>query len=374
MKIYGVAEEMFMKATVFLFATILITVGLVSCASPEAEWEGTIEVVDGVTIVRNPKVPIYTEDVLELNEELSIGKGADEKDYLFENITDVAVDSNNIYVVDNKASTIRIFSEDGIHLRDIGRKGQGPGEFIYPVSIHITANEHLFVSGFRYGCYFSTDGEFLKQIKTGFNHLRPQLNSIGHIIARTDILMEKKRWELNVYNSEGDKLNTLVGLDFERSVDEYDPYYPIIDYTVLPDDTVVWALNKIYKLMFINKKGDSYLKVEKDYIPVKLRQETIESIKRNQRGDTSRTHIIPENYPPIRGIYSDDAGRIYVQTYELDSNGQFYFDIYSSSGKYLAKVILNGFLSCWHNGKLYSIAQDEDGYQYVKRYKVTWNY
>jgi hypothetical protein len=39
---------------------------LVSCQQQKAEWKGTIEKVDGVTIVRNPKEPIYEEDVINL--------------------------------------------------------------------------------------------------------------------------------------------------------------------------------------------------------------------------------------------------------------------------------------------------------------------
>ena len=47
------------------------------CKKQETEWQGTIETKDGVTIVRNPKHPMYHEPVLSLREDLVI-KGSEE--------------------------------------------------------------------------------------------------------------------------------------------------------------------------------------------------------------------------------------------------------------------------------------------------------
>jgi len=58
---------------------LFIMVFLLSIISPahekqKAEWKGTIEKHDGVTVVKNPKDPIHREDVFSLEEELSIGE------------------------------------------------------------------------------------------------------------------------------------------------------------------------------------------------------------------------------------------------------------------------------------------------------------
>ncbi len=42
-----------------------------SCSQQKSEWEGTIEEVDGVTVVKNPKEPMCGEDVFSLDEEVS---------------------------------------------------------------------------------------------------------------------------------------------------------------------------------------------------------------------------------------------------------------------------------------------------------------
>jgi len=70
----------------------------------------------------------------------------------------------------------------------------------------------------------------------------------------------------------------------------------------------------------------------------------------------------------------DDAGRIFVQTYERATDGSgYYYDVFDSEGKYIAKTSLKTMPRVLKKkNKLYTIKEDEDGYQYIKRCKVTW--
>ena len=60
------------SVSIILFFSALMM--LVSCQQQKAEWKGTIEEVDGVTIVKNPKEPIYSDEIVTFEEELTIGK------------------------------------------------------------------------------------------------------------------------------------------------------------------------------------------------------------------------------------------------------------------------------------------------------------
>jgi hypothetical protein len=70
--------------SIILFLPALLI--LVSCQQQKAEWKGTIEEVDGVTVVKNPKEPMYSENVVSLKEELSIGEAEGRKEYMFSQI------------------------------------------------------------------------------------------------------------------------------------------------------------------------------------------------------------------------------------------------------------------------------------------------
>jgi DNA-binding beta-propeller fold protein YncE len=55
--------------------------------------------------------------------------------------TGVAYDpaARTLYVADSHAHVVKAFSADGIHLRDIGRRGEGDGEFNYPTHLAFAA-------------------------------------------------------------------------------------------------------------------------------------------------------------------------------------------------------------------------------------------
>ena len=64
----------------------------------------------------------------ELKKVLSIG--SNQPDYLFMTVTGVVLDEEgNIYVADAGGSFIRKYNPEGVFIKEVGRYGQGPGEF-----------------------------------------------------------------------------------------------------------------------------------------------------------------------------------------------------------------------------------------------------
>lgn len=53
--------------SIILFLSLIIM--LASCKPQKAEWKGTIEEENGVTVVKNPKEPMYEEDVCSIEED-----------------------------------------------------------------------------------------------------------------------------------------------------------------------------------------------------------------------------------------------------------------------------------------------------------------
>ena len=149
-----------MKNKNFIYSIILflsVFIIIVSCRQQKLEWKGTIEEVDGVTVVKNPIEPMYGEDVFSLEEELSIGEVEGREEYMFSQIGNLAVDDEeNIYVLDRKEFHIKVFDKDGEYLRTFGRKGQGPGELNRPSSILITPQNEIMVEDSRVLHFFTS--------------------------------------------------------------------------------------------------------------------------------------------------------------------------------------------------------------------------
>lgn len=70
-----------------------------------------------------------------------------------------------IYVLDVGDHRIAVFDRDGRHLRDIGRRGGGPGEFLRPVGLAVGADGVITVAdeGKPGAVRFGTDGRVLEQ-------------------------------------------------------------------------------------------------------------------------------------------------------------------------------------------------------------------
>jgi hypothetical protein len=136
-------------------------------ASGQAKWKGAIVKEGDVTVVKNPKVPLYKTPVLELAEELSLGGPDAQGDYAFGEVRNFVVDdAGRIYVLDRKNVHVKVFDPSGAYLRTIGRQGQGPGEFDSPrtLSINRATGEFAVLQTSRRISIFKLDGTFIRQL------------------------------------------------------------------------------------------------------------------------------------------------------------------------------------------------------------------
>lgn len=98
-------------------------------------------------------------------EELRIGSEADDATG-FSDIRGLLVDAKgNIWVLEASTQEIRVFDPQGKHLRNIGRKGQGPGEFIYADGMAMAPDGLIWVHDPKNGRFsiFNQDGKFVRQ-------------------------------------------------------------------------------------------------------------------------------------------------------------------------------------------------------------------
>ena len=117
-----------------------------SCTQNKAEWRGIIEKAGGITIVKNPKEPMYGPEVFSMEEKLSIGEVSGRKEYMFSEIKAIEVDDEErIFVLVSQEAHIKVFDKNGEFVKTIGREGQGPGEIGAPRSVFITRQNEIAV-------------------------------------------------------------------------------------------------------------------------------------------------------------------------------------------------------------------------------------
>lgn len=357
----------------FFFLIILIF----ACKQQKAEWKGKLEEVDGITVVKNPKEPVYKEGVCILEEELAIGGAEGREEYMLSRIIDVAVDdAGNIYAADMKENHIKVFDRNAGYLNTVGRPGQGPGEFSQIADIQITPRNELMVYdrlAFKL-TFFALDGNYLRSIHLkGIQALRKNFreNVTGNYYVGTIEFQGKygtntfrSSREVREYGSDLTFIKTIVKDKF-RNADV--PLRQDMLARFLPSGLILCGFTDAYEFRIISPDGKVVRRVLKEYEPIEISDE-----EKERRG-LADVKSVPKYFPAFQDFSMDEEGRIFVQTFgrQGDEN-KFYYDVFDPDGKYIVKMPSNALPEYWKNGKMYTIEYDEQGYQYIKRYKVTW--
>ena len=107
-------------------------------------WVGTITTEGNVTTVVNESGSVWG-GTATLVEEASIGveSGADE--YMLDKDISVYADRERVYVVQPDIPAVRLYDYEGTFLGNVGRPGQGPGEYGVPLYVAGSANGRSFV-------------------------------------------------------------------------------------------------------------------------------------------------------------------------------------------------------------------------------------
>jgi len=358
----------------YIFVCIFaFTFLFISCKQQKAEWRGTIEETDGVTVVNNPKEPMYGEEVLSFVEELAITDDEDDEDFIFSEIFHITVSNDGkIYALDMKESHVLMFNHDGKYIKTIGRSGQGPGEFNNPRLIYFARNE-LIVTEIDRMSFFSPEGELLKvsPMKTEVLQ-RARCDSQGNIIAICLVYdPENPQYVLKKFDSESNLKKEIAAIPIESKPGVINLFSPSIYMAVDDEDNIILGYPEDYEIRIFNPEGDLAKTIIKAYNPVEITDE--EKARSSQELPPEYNYEIPKNHPPYVRFFHDESGRLYVQTNEKgDGLNVYYHDVFDKNGMYITRVQLKQYPVLFRNGKLYCLEADEDGYKTIKRYEVLW--
>jgi len=374
----------------FSIILLILTIAvMMSCTRDETEWKGTIEEKDGVIIVKNPREPMYEEDIFSIHSDLTIGENTEDEDYTFNLIVGIDIDeSENIYVLDSISANVKVFNERGEFLRTFGKMGQGPGEMQRPNFLQVTKEEELVVGdpSIRRLIYFTLQGDFLRQTslaKIGYLAYPIRIDSAGNLYASLVHPPIKEGPGFTKFNPDFDLLQIITTDEISKATEnkEYKVLLPFDCYIVSRNDHVVWGNSKEYLLNVLNPEGKLIRIIKKDHKPLKLNEK-----ERKYWGDKASglsmakmgyKIILPDFFPAFQSFSIDEEGRIFVQTFERhqEQEKSFYsYDVFDSEGKYLTIILINSYPRVWKSGKFYTIERDTEGFEVVKRYEVTWNY
>jgi hypothetical protein len=260
-----------------------------------------------------------------------------EKDlnYLFYNPTSLRVDEQGyLYIVDNMNHRIQVFSENGNFIRTIGRKGQGPGEFLNPTDIYIKG-ETLYISdtGNRRIQIFSRSGELKKMIKLNFGPMYIVVSKRGEIYVSKlmDEFTQSKEFLIKIISEKGEQLGEFHEAIKTKTFDKVAmDLLNFISIEIDLDDNIVVAhkflINRVIKYDFRGKflfEFKTFLKANGPFAKV------------------SKFDLIGF----VKWISTDSSGNLYILSYrylkdkmDFVPGNEIY--MYDSSGRYKATLVI----------------------------------
>jgi len=360
------------------FVLSLVILGLVL---PGAGWQ-KIKNQDGVKIIENSNKPkLATPIKFEL--ELTVGQNEDPEQSLAQPLGLVVDEDGQIYVVDSKEAKIKIFSPEGKFVRSFGQKGQGPGELNMPSGINLTADGRLLVEDAlnRKMIFFSLEGEFLeeKSLATKLGLVNLLVDREDNFIAREITVEESKMYfVIKKFKPDLTEIFQLDKVNFPNPLQGKINLFNIMTYYQFDSQgNILYAKNDQYEIKYYSPGEKLFQIVEKKYKKVKITKEDIEEmlekIPSTQGANVKNRLVFPDYFPPISYLSVDRSNQVYVRTYDKGQRkNEYWIDIFDDQGIFVARSLTTAIPLFWRKKKAYSIEEDENGYQVVRRYLVRW--
>lgn len=312
----------------------------------------------------------------------------------FGGIQAVALYEGRVYVLDNNAPYVRVFTTDGQLLRAFARKGQGPGELQFPFFLGVRAGGELEVFDMaerRFTRYDSTGAPVGTRLIQGFTALAVSAPGDSQtFILQTDFRTTGQPiLRVRDGSSEG---TTVLALSAEFPKLEpgeraRTPAFAanprgggavgdgIVEYRIRRFDSKGRVLGDIVRDIPKLRKSPAELAAEEER--VKRRIARMSAMAQAEGASPRRGAFTPRpehNHFDINGLAFDDAGRLWVRTPRGRLEGTV-FDLFDPDGRYLGEVRVPMRVSTYavQGGLMAGVVVNEDDVPYVQLWRVGWD-
>lgn len=387
---------------------LLALAALTACAPSAPDAEGPVierETEGDTTIVRTVSGSVWGEPRHAV-EELRIGtlEGPDET--MFGYLQQITPDGDGgVYVFDSQVPAIRHFDGEGNYLGQVGREGQGPGEYLDTLlGMQLRRDGRLQVWDPRNGriTVYAPDGSHSAQwpVSSGlFTGQAMMLDDadrtyVRHVVERPQ---PGEDWQIGLlqYGPEGEPLENLSPPPVDRPPPEGNYYLkPSVAWTLAPDGSWVIGSSERYEFDIRSPDGP-ILRIQRVLEPLAVGDEEHADyearrawmVENQGRFMTTEMTETPRVKPYYRALFVGAGGRIWVHRYgpvhpRVDPPptvegrppaSRFaepkLFDVFERDGTYLGEAIADPALTLHHfdldaaGGTL----TGEDGTTYVVR-------
>jgi len=308
----------------------------------------------------------YTQIITEI---YSIGN---KDDAFFVSLTDMIIDSDNLYITDKGGYSLYKINSNGEIEKKIGRYGEGPNEFITGPNKIFKSDENIIVTDGNGNLLlnkFDCNLNFLKRII--FNHLITDVESYGKFIIMYHRYFDKDHFLFNydcqLKNSKGINLH---------NISEFAPENDIK--TIFsPDGRLIVTYKNRNIIEFFDKnfnyKNSIAIKEFRKKSEFKVHNSIKKMVEEKLPPKSAQFYINTPKHTIIKSLLIDNKNRLYIQggTYSKELRKKVF--IYNLSGKKIGEFEISDneiITAIDKNNHLYTFAEDRT---VLKKYKIKIN-
>ena len=378
-----IAPSRHLKLTPAIATTVLALSACGDARQSGANADVAIDTIGDTIVVRTLSGSVWG-GVATLVPEASIGELEGPEEYLFGNISSIAVDGDrSVYVLDGQAQHVRVFDAAGAYVKTLGGPGEGPTEFTRAEAIALLPDGRLVVrdAGIKQIKVFGPGPDDVAQWpysrSGGMSYSSMPLYTDAHgrtfqIDPGTWILPnDRDPDQIIVLGPDGTHLDTIPVPwgDYEEPMLEWErmsfpvPFSPYGHWAVTPGGHLISGFSADYRVDLA--RNDGVLRIERDVEPPRV-PEGESSFYRETIAEQQREMIpgwrwqgpsIPDHKPFFSDLTAGRGGRIWVTleteaspvdnpNYDPERPGdspvrwrsELRYDVFEADGTYLGTV------------------------------------
>jgi len=286
----------------------------------------------------------------------------------------------NVYIVNQEETKDHIFKfrNRGQFESSFGRHGQGPGELMRPPLLTVTGKDEVIVCDILNAkiVQYREDGSLVREIPTKSNIMAFPLKNGNYMVMgrlRPDLTAKFLIYPMELCDGDFNFLKLLEEFKLENvRVTQRLRGTPLgFGFSITQNRIFTGNEERNYEIWEFDLEGNLTRKIRKDYkhipIPDEFKKERLNRLNKSLR----EIAYFADEFPPFQALFSDEAGYLFVLTFEKDESGKGYLiDIFNPSGAFVgrmsADILVNEnapVSAIIRHGLLYYIQEKENGYR-----------